>query len=479
MNGNFLRISLRKILMFCLLSIIGFFVVFYMEVPHVQAQLKNLQIIQQNPPEQLTTDNSQVTLTVKLPDEDTKKDRIYQIRHDKGDRVKLENNDTINLFGSGNFEFELTDKATQSKQITFSLDCDKRGSDQWCAGKKLKQGYQTFKIEKRTKTGEQSVFGKFQILVASQSFNPNISLDGKVCFYPKDSTAERFNPTTCKTTGSYQGDKNAIIGGGTLKNVTQNTTIKFHFSYSNELPDPAKYKDFATIQYKIPDVGPAESIYAAVITTSFYNNVILPKLNDFAKDNKPITGYMYASTEVNGDEYRSKVTSFTINDFEKVDEPGKQEGIKIPPPCDVKTSECNTAIGKVSATPEGFLKLALSLGIGFAGIIAFILLLYGGFQIVTSQGNAEKVQNGQAIITSAIIGLLFILASVFLLGLIGGTLIGIPQFGQKQGSAKTNSVTTQQNPTQQNLQNALKACDGLQPAQRQACIERVRGELNK
>ncbi len=48
---------------------------------------------------------------------------------------------------------------------------------------------------------------------------------------------------------------------------------------------------------------------------------------------------------------------------------------------------------------------------GFLGILAVLLMLYGGFIWMTSGGNADKVSQAKKIITSAVIGLLLILAS--------------------------------------------------------------------
>ncbi len=125
-------------------------------------------------------------------------------------------------------------------------------------------------------------------------------------------------------------------------------------------------------------------------------------------------------------------------------------GLAYNNPCPIVngSSSCETALGRIEATPEGFIKAVLALGIGLGGAIAIIMLVYGGFKIATSQGNPEAVQGGQQIITSAIAGLIFILASVFLLGLIAGNILGIPQFGGKAPGTGTGGGGTprQQNP---------------------------------
>jgi hypothetical protein len=64
--------------------------------------------------------------------------------------------------------------------------------------------------------------------------------------------------------------------------------------------------------------------------------------------------------------------------------------------------------------------------IGIAGGIAFLLMVFGGFKILTSAGDPKGIQAGSEMISSALIGLLFIIFSVFLLELIGVKILGIP-----------------------------------------------------
>jgi hypothetical protein len=67
-------------------------------------------------------------------------------------------------------------------------------------------------------------------------------------------------------------------------------------------------------------------------------------------------------------------------------------------------------------------------GLGFAGGIAFLLMLWGGFTIVISQGDPQKIQQGREIIVSAGVGLLFIIFSIVILKFIGADILKIPGF---------------------------------------------------
>lgn len=49
--------------------------------------------------------------------------------------------------------------------------------------------------------------------------------------------------------------------------------------------------------------------------------------------------------------------------------------------------------------------------LGLLGAIALVLILYGGFMIMTAAGNDEKVETGKDILTYAVIGLIIILTA--------------------------------------------------------------------
>ena len=72
----------------------------------------------------------------------------------------------------------------------------------------------------------------------------------------------------------------------------------------------------------------------------------------------------------------------------------------------------------------------MEIGIIFAGAVVLIMILAGSFMLSTSQGDPKKVQEAKEMITSAIIGLLFVIFSITLLQFIGVSIIKIPGFGQ-------------------------------------------------
>ena len=93
--------------------------------------------------------------------------------------------------------------------------------------------------------------------------------------------------------------------------------------------------------------------------------------------------------------------------------------------------ELDTAIGCIPLNDStSLIAFILRWAIGIGGGIAFILILVAGFQIMTSQGDPQRLQAGKELLTSAIAGLLLIIFSVFILEVIGVDILGIPGFNQ-------------------------------------------------
>jgi hypothetical protein len=74
------------------------------------------------------------------------------------------------------------------------------------------------------------------------------------------------------------------------------------------------------------------------------------------------------------------------------------------------------------------LQLLLPNALVFAGIILLMLLIFGGFSIITSAGNAKNVEKGAQAITGAIIGFFVIFAAYWIIQIIQ-LVTGINIFG--------------------------------------------------
>lgn len=91
-----------------------------------------------------------------------------------------------------------------------------------------------------------------------------------------------------------------------------------------------------------------------------------------------------------------------------------------------------TAVGCVPTSPQGIVQSILRIGLGMAGGIVVLSVLAGAFMLATSAGNPKQVEEAQQLISSAIIGLLFVVFSVIILQFIGVQVLHIPGFGGAQ-----------------------------------------------
>lgn len=99
------------------------------------------------------------------------------------------------------------------------------------------------------------------------------------------------------------------------------------------------------------------------------------------------------------------------------------------PPCPNPGEVC-TALGCIPTATTDFVAWVLRIAIGLGGGIAFLLMIFGAIKLLTSGGNPEGIKAGGETITSALMGLLFMIFSLFLLHLIGVEILKIPGFSK-------------------------------------------------
>lgn len=108
----------------------------------------------------------------------------------------------------------------------------------------------------------------------------------------------------------------------------------------------------------------------------------------------------------------------------------------LPPGCQQTGSgnnisfSCNTGLGiPITASTQDFTKGLFGIILSISGGIALLLIIVSGYRLMASGGNPEKVQGAKEQLTSAIVGLLFVIFSFVILQLIGVNIIHIPGFG--------------------------------------------------
>lgn len=85
-----------------------------------------------------------------------------------------------------------------------------------------------------------------------------------------------------------------------------------------------------------------------------------------------------------------------------------------------------TVIGCVPTDFNTLLSVLMKYAVRISGSIALLMMIFGSFQMITSQGNAEALKNGRGQFVSAVIGLLFVIFSTLAMEIIGIDILGLP-----------------------------------------------------
>lgn len=110
----------------------------------------------------------------------------------------------------------------------------------------------------------------------------------------------------------------------------------------------------------------------------------------------------------------------------------------VAPPCvakpdaEGKIKKCDrirTSLGvEFETTPEKFVAFLFTFFLSLAGSILLAIIIYSGFQMMTSRGDQEKIKVARERITSAIVGFMFLIFSLVILEVIGVDILRIPGF---------------------------------------------------
>ena len=86
-----------------------------------------------------------------------------------------------------------------------------------------------------------------------------------------------------------------------------------------------------------------------------------------------------------------------------------------------------SAIGCIPLQTNSLLAVfLLKIGIGLAGILALLCIIYGAITLQISQGNPEKVKKAKEMVMACVMGLLMVIFSVFILRVVGVNILKIP-----------------------------------------------------
>ncbi|QQG40750.1 MAG: hypothetical protein HYV37_00255 [Candidatus Levyibacteriota bacterium] len=94
----------------------------------------------------------------------------------------------------------------------------------------------------------------------------------------------------------------------------------------------------------------------------------------------------------------------------------------------VKCTKIDSAIGEIDTDPAAFIKKIFTVLLSMAGGWAVYLIITAGYQLMFSQGDAEGVKEAQEKITSAVVGIIFMILSLIILRVIGVDIFQLPTF---------------------------------------------------
>lgn len=90
--------------------------------------------------------------------------------------------------------------------------------------------------------------------------------------------------------------------------------------------------------------------------------------------------------------------------------------------------EVYSALGCLPTDGQTFANEFFKWSLPIAGLIAFLLIIYGSFLRIVSAGNPENMQKARDIIVAALTGLLIVIFAVVILQIITRNILGLPGF---------------------------------------------------
>lgn len=91
--------------------------------------------------------------------------------------------------------------------------------------------------------------------------------------------------------------------------------------------------------------------------------------------------------------------------------------------------QISTDLGCIPNDPLLFVQKFYGIGIGLIGGICLLFLMYGGYVLITSEGNTRQVQKGKEYILYALLGIILAIFGFVFMEFIAVSLFHIPGFG--------------------------------------------------
>ena len=257
-------------------------------------------------------------------------------------------------------------------------------------------------------------------------------------------TDNNYENTTCYTIPSKDWAQNLTVGINTqwipLKDEPPHDDQIYNGTGFNV---PQRSADMGKTNF----FGRARGNGADKDAGTFGRGTYSAMINERTSDNRPLGvgnhcdggfTYMKIIFQITGKSQELKIIKVTY-DPNNEDRNDIQDAIPVPPvPCskgefDKDTDTCKAfdvaLLGKIPLDPYSFIKSIYTLVLSFAGLAALGIIIRSGYKFMYSQGNKEIITDARSQLTSAIIGLLFIIFAYVILSVIGVDILKIPGFG--------------------------------------------------
>ncbi len=88
-----------------------------------------------------------------------------------------------------------------------------------------------------------------------------------------------------------------------------------------------------------------------------------------------------------------------------------------------------SGLGCIPLSVQSFITdFILKFGLGLAGLVSLLCIIYSAFLLQVSRGNPDRVKKAREYLTNCIIGLVLVIFSIFILQMIGVNILRIPGF---------------------------------------------------
>lgn len=186
----------------------------------------------------------------------------------------------------------------------------------------------------------------------------------------------------------------------------------------------------SSVEFRVFGVKPGPNI------TKNFNGTVTADSNGiatYANTGYPVD-YIYKVDIICGGETYNDIFQFTPSGSTRPTVAFITQPPPPPPLCatggfvDGKCVKVDTAIGEINTDGPGFIYSVFTIILSLSGGVLLLSIIYAGYLLMMSRGEPEKVQKGKELLTSSIVGFLFILFSYIIFGVITVDILKLPGF---------------------------------------------------